>query len=255
MRVIGIRSAVLIAALVSYEVPLLRGQDRTNGPVLAGLILDTLGAPVAFAQISVIDAAARTVADEDGHFRLADLAGTSFKFAVRRVGYNPVYFDLAIPSGLTVEVRIRMRPSVRTLATVEIDEIREPLRRIGFYERMKLGHGYFITPEMLAAIKPIRASDALASTPNVMVDRRGNRTRIMGANYRCEYSLIVDRVRVGEPGSRVRTTSPDDVVSGTDLYAIEVYPANRGIPAQFLGLSHEDGCGTIVVWTKGIVPR
>lgn len=67
--------------------------------------------------------------------------------------------------------------------------------------------------------------------------------------------LVVDKVRVGSPGSRVRTTSPDDVVSDTDIYAIEVYPRNRGLPAHFLGLAEEDACGTIVVWTKGLLLR
>jgi hypothetical protein len=45
------------------------------------------------------------------------------------------------------------------------------------------------------------------------------------------------------------------MVSGTDLYAIEVYPRNRGLPAQFLGMTQEDGCGTIVIWTKQLLPR
>jgi hypothetical protein len=34
-----------------------------------------------------------------------------------------------------------------------------------------------------------------------------------------------------------------------------VYPRNRGLPAQFLGMTSEDGCGTIVIWTKGMIPR
>jgi hypothetical protein len=139
---------------------------------------------------------------------------------------------------------------------VEIsDDVRTPLQREGFYERMAAGHGLFVTPEMLAAMRPARASDALLSIPNVVVNRRGSRTRITTANQQCEYALVVDRIRVGQPGSRVRTTTPDDAVSATDLYAIEVYPRNRGLPAQFLGMTAEDGCGTIVIWTKGMIPR
>lgn len=251
----AIHSAVLVVALVAWQAPALAGQDQAGSPVLAGLIVDTLGTPVGFAEVSVLGSASRTTADEDGRFRLA--AGTSkqLKFAVRRVGYRPVYFDLTIPQGAVVEVRIRMTPSVSTLPNVEIDGISEPLRKVGFYDRMKGGHGYFIPPARIAAMRPVRATDAFLSIPNVVVDRRGNRTRLVGANYRCEYALVVDQVMVGQPGSRVRTSSPDDAVSGTDLYAIEVYPANRGVPAQFLGLSHEDGCGTVVIWTKGILLR
>ena len=251
----GIRSAVLVGALVSCGAPFVHGQNPAESPILAGVVLDTLGAPVAFAQIFVVGAAARTTADETGRFRLATASTKQLKFAVRRVGYNPVYFDLAIPSGITVEVRIQMTPSAGRLATVEIDGISEPLRKVGFYDRMKGGSGYFISPAMIAAMRPVRASDAFVSIPHVVVDRRGTRTRLVGSDYRCEYALIVDRVMVGQPGSRVRTSSPDDAVSGTDLYAIEVYPANRGLPAQFMGFSHEGGCGTVIVWTKGILLR
>lgn len=256
MCVIGLRPAVAIASLVVLcQATSLHGQGRATGGTLAGVVVDTMNVPVAFAHISMLDAAARIVADDGGRFRLTTNSDNAYKFVARRIGYNPVYFDLAIPAGLTVEIEIRMTPSVRTLDAVEIDEVREPLRKVGFYERMKLGHGHFVTPDMVAAMRPVRASDAFASIPGVIVDRRGSRSRLVGANYRCEFALVVDRVKVGQPGSRVRTTSPDDAISGTDIYAIEVYPANRGTPAQFLGFTHEDGCGTIVVWTKGILPR
>lgn len=251
----GIRSAVLVVALIVSEAPTLSAQDQAGGPILAGLIVDTLGTPVAFAEVSVIGSASRTTADEGGRFRLAAVTSSQLKFAVRRIGYRPVYFDLAIPRGAVVEVRIRMTPSVSVLANVEIDGISEPLRKVGFYDRMKSGYGYFISPARIAAMRPMRASDALLNIPHVVVDRRGSRTRLVGANYTCEYALVVDRVMVGQPGSRIRTSSPDDAVSGTDLYAIEVYPANRGVPAQFLGLSHEAGCGTVIIWTKGILLR
>lgn len=250
-----ISSAVFVAALAAFESPLLHAQSRADSPVLAGVVLDTFGEPVAFAEVAIAGATARTNTDEAGRFRLVTSSARPLKFVVRRVGYNPVYFDLAIPSGLTVEVQIRMTSSATTLPGVEIAAISEPLRKVGFYDRMKSGSGYFILPETIAAMRPLRATDAFLSIPLVVVDRRAGRTRLVGPDYRCEYALVVDRVMVGEPGSRVRTSSPDDAVSGTDLYAIEVYPANRGVPAQFLGLSHEDGCGTVVIWTKGILLR
>jgi hypothetical protein len=149
-----------------------------------------------------------------------------------------------------------MRQTARVIPTVEVNDIREPLRRVGFYERMAAGNGHFISPEYLDKIRPSRASDVLNNIPDLVVDRRGNRSRIMTSNYKCEYGLVVDGVTVGEPGSRVRTTSPDDVVSASDLYAVEVYPRNRGIPAKFLGMSsRDDGCGTVVIWTKGMIAR
>jgi hypothetical protein len=106
---------------------------------------------------------------------------------------------------------------------------------------------------MIAAIRPVRASDPYNVIPNVVMERRESQTRPVGASQRCEYALVVDKVRVVSPGWLVRTTSPDDVISGTDIYAIEAYPRNRGLPPHFL--TEEDGCGTIVVWTKGMLLR
>jgi hypothetical protein len=249
---------MVVAALALTGVPsAFNGQAQSpEGFALAGIVVDSLGVGVPFAQVFVFDSQQGTVADNDGRFRLERLPLARTRFAVRRIGFAPVYFDIDAPVAATVEVQVRMHQNVPILTTVEIsDDVRTPLQKEGFYTRMAAGHGLFVTPEMLAAMRPARASDALLSIPNVVVNRRGSRTRITTANLQCEYALVVDKIRVGQPGSRVRTTTPDDAVSATDLYAIEVYPRNRGLPAHFLGMTSEDGCGTIVIWTKGMIPR
>jgi hypothetical protein len=257
MRVFWTRYIILVA-IASVGVPWAsNGQSPSvAGFSLVGIVIDTLGVGVPFAHVMVYNSEQATVADNDGRFRLEQLPVARTRVAVRRIGYAPVYFDVDVPVASTVEVEVRMRQNVPVLTTVEIsDEVTTPLQKVGFYERLAAGHGLFVTPEMLAAMRPVRASDALNSIPNVVVDRRGSRTRITSSRQQCEYALVVDKIRVGQPGSRVRTTTPDDAVSAGDLYAIEVYPRNRGLPAQFLGLTSEDGCGTIVIWTKGMIAR
>lgn len=257
MRIHGMRHIFFAASAFLGSLSPAHSQAPT--PVtfaLSGTVIDTLGAGVPFAQVAVLDGEQGTIADDDGHFRLDRLPLARTRFAVRRIGYAPVYFDVDAPVAATLEVEVRMRQNVPILTTVQVsDNVRTPLQKVGFYNRMAAGQGLFITPEMLAATRPARATDALLSLPNVVVHRRGSRTRITTASQQCEYALVVDNIRVGQPGSRVRTTTPDDAVSGMDLYAIEVYPLNRGLPAQFLGMTAEDGCGTIVIWTKGMIPR
>jgi hypothetical protein len=260
MQVLSMRFIPFAAAIWLVALFPLRGQQPVTQPAsfsLAGFVIDTAGLPVPFAQVFIFENEDRgTVADNDGRFRLDGLPIAKTRFAVRRIGYEPVYFDIEVPIAAVVEIQIRMRQNVPVLTTVEVsDNVRTPLEREGFYQRMAAGQGHFVTPEMIAAIRPVHATDALTSVPNVVINRRGSRTRITAANLQCEYALVVDRIRIGQPGSRVRTTTPDDAVSGTDLYAIEVYPRNRGLPARFLGMTSEDGCGTIVIWTKGILPR
>lgn len=260
MQVRAMRFLVLAIACLAAFVPA-GGQDKPRQvprgtSTLTGVVIDTLGEPVAYAEVFLVEADYSTFADEVGRFRLESLQPVRTRLGVRRIGFSPVYFDLDMPVAATVDLQVRMRQNVQSLTTVEVNaDIHERLRREGFYDRMAAGTGLFVTPEMIAAIRPYRASDALSNIPNVVVERRSGRTRILGASQRCEYGLVVDRIRVGQPGSRVRTTTPDDAVSGTDIYAIEVYPRNRGAPAQFVGLNDEDGCGTIVIWTKWVLRR
>lgn len=256
MRVQRMRYILLGAACLGISLTARTQQPQRVASALTGLVVDTLGLPVPYAQVYVLNTDIGTFADDDGHFLLDGLDAAKLRIGVRRVGFKPVYFDLELPVAATVDVRVRMLQTVRILNTIEVTEdIRAPLRKEGFYDRLAAGIGHFVTPEMVTAMRPVRASDAFSVIPNVVVQRRGSHTRLVGANERCEYALVVDKVRVGTPGSRVRTSSPDDAVSGTDIYAIEVYPRNHGLPAHFLGLSQEDGCGTIIVWTKGMLLR
>lgn len=257
MRIHWMRNIVFAATAAVASISPMQGQAPIAATfALTGTVIDTLGVGVPFAQVVVFDGEQGTFADDDGRFRLDRLPLARTRFAVRRIGYAPVYFDVDAPVAGTLEVEVRMRQNVPILTTVQVsDNVRTPLQREGFYDRMAAGQGLFVTPEMLAATRPARATDALLTIPNVVVHRRGSRTRITTASQQCEYALVVDKIRIGQPGSRIRTTTPDDAVSGMDLYAIEVYPRNRGLPAQFLGMTSEDGCGTIVIWTKGMLPR
>ena len=225
-----------------------------NKSQLSGLVVDSLGAGVPYAQVFIDDGNHGATADEDGRFYIGDLRPGKLMVLVRRVGFDPVYFTVTLPEAANVQVRVRMRRNIIELSTVDVTD-RDPLRKLGFYDRMAAGNGHFISPAMLAHMRPLRATDAFMSIPNVVVDRRGNRSRLVTSNLRCEYAIVIDRVSVGRQGSRVRSTSPDDLVSASDLYAIEVYPRNRGLPVEFLGMSDEDGCGTVVIWTKGVLPR
>src|SRR5204862_7293456 len=95
---------------------------------LASIVIDTIGAPVPFAPVFVFDNSHRgTNADNDGRFRLDGLPIAKSRFAVRRIGYEPVYFDIEVPVAAVVEIQIRMRQNVSILTTVEVsDNVRTP---------------------------------------------------------------------------------------------------------------------------------
>lgn len=254
MRVSVVRVVFFLAILLLTKKADVRPQAGPHSG-LTGVVVDSTNAPIQFAVVTVGEGNVGTTADEDGKFRITGIDAGIWQFRVRRVGYEPVFFEVDLPEKATVQVRVMLHQTPNVLAGVVVSDIREPLKRVGFYERMMAGNGHFITPEYLDKIRPQRSSDVLMNIPDLVVDRRGSRSRIMTGNYRCEYALYIDGIMAGEPGSRVRTTSPDDLVSASDLYAVEVYPRNRGLPPKYLGMSHEDGCGTVLIWTKGMIAR
>ena len=113
---------------------------------LSGVVVDTTESPVQYAVVTIGDDNVGTTADEDGKFRLSGLNFGRTLFRVRRVGYDPVTFQVTLPDSATVEVRITMRLTPRVIAPVVVNDVREPLKRVGFYERMAAGSGHFITP-------------------------------------------------------------------------------------------------------------
>jgi hypothetical protein len=50
-------------------------------------------------------------------------------------------------------------------------------------------------------------------------------------------------------GQRVPGAELDEVVHPTDIAAIEFYPSNAGVPAQYLERQNRL-CGLVLVWTR-----
>src|SRR5438045_7743710 len=74
MQVLSMRFVVFAASIWSAALLPLRGQQPATAPAsfsLAGIVIDTMGVPVPFAQVFVFDNADRgTNADNDGRYRI-----------------------------------------------------------------------------------------------------------------------------------------------------------------------------------------
>jgi outer membrane receptor for ferrienterochelin and colicin len=111
----------------------------------------------------------------------------------------------------------------------------------GFYARKANNRfGTFIERESFLKRNPPRASEVLRSVSGVQLQtsgRIGSVVRLHG----CKPMIYLDGQRV--PGAEL-----DEVVTVSDVAAIEVYPTLGAIPPQFLDLSSR--CGSIVVWLR-----
>lgn len=228
---------------------------------IVGKVTDPRGNPVYGAEVVVVErdsAARRTRSDSAGRFVIDGITKAEITLRVRRVGFQAQELTVRVTkAGRTANVSVQLEPSVATLERVVVDDTAPPdeppnPRLVGFNERRRNNSfGHYATPEMLAKLRPQHASEALRELPGVIVrpamGRIGNIVRLRGCGVRGQSPEKVGPL-VWLDGVRLVGAEIDEVTSGMDIAAIEVYNSFAGVPAQYLDRSAV--CGTILVWSK-----
>lgn len=228
-----------------------------------GTVVNPQGSPIFGVEVAVIerDAAVRRVrSDSSGKFQIDALTAAAVKLRVRRLGFRQQELWVnVVKSGRTAPVFVTLEPAIANLDTVVVDDSAPPEpvnpRLIGFRERaVNNSFGHFITEEMLARLKPHLPSDALRGVPGANIRpapprRIGYTVRLRGCGARSPgESSDKNGPLVWVDGVRLLGAEIDEVTSGDDIAAIEVYNSLVGVPAQYFDRSAV--CGTILVWTK-----
>jgi hypothetical protein len=237
---------LLLAVLLSITAGLGAAQQAPSPAgraALAGVIRDSVGTPLAQVTIAVEVPALSTVTDDSGRFHLAGIPAGESWFTVTRLGYQPRSFSVMLPRDSTVLVALAMRP-LPTLPTVEVkDQRSRRLVRVGYYERQRTGFGKFVSPQRVDSLSWVSTpARLLRDIPGVVVMcAAAGRCGVKLASGRC-LNLVVD-------GGYHWDSQIDDVLSTSEVYAIEVYTTSLRVPVEFLGPKRRSGCGALVVWT------
>ena len=253
----GLRSLAVIVGTVVSAAP---GSAQATTAVyrLVGTVSGPDGHVVSAADVSIVerDSAVRlTRSDSAGQFTFEGLTTPALTLRVRRLGYEPQVLSVHVTKvGRTATIAVTLAPSVASLDPVLVEDsankVRPNPRLIGFNERRATNSlGYYVTEEMLAALRPQYTSEALRPVSGVTLRpaTTGNLVRLRGCTVRAGMKdrggplVWVDGVRL--PGAEI-----DDVTQGGDIAGIEVYHSLAGVPAKFFDRTAV--CGTIVVWTK-----
>lgn len=240
-------------------------------------VRDTSGLVIPYALLDAVPGG-RRVADVQGSAQFPRLAADSVLLHVRRIGFA----EFSARVSTRVDVGVRLVPLARTLETVSISARQNTLlAQQGFYDRMERVQrgaivGEFITPEELEAMGAMTVGRAFSRSQHVRVVRgRGagtSDTRLLGRSD-CGYTVLVDGQRVEslqetQPGltsidprgtSRpvggrdVRPPSIEELVPGSEIAAIEVYPSAANAPSelQARAMGGRGSCGIIAIWTGG----
>jgi hypothetical protein len=212
---------------------------------LSGTITALDGSAVPEAEITIVSGRAdslRLRSDTAGRFLAAGLSAASVTVRVRRLGFQPKSVDVTVREG-AAPIVIMLEPNPAELGTVKIREIAaEPDARLReFYARKASNSfGRYIEGAEIEKRRPQFISEMMRVVPGVTLSasgRVGNTLRIRG----CPPLVWIDGVRV--PNAQI-----DEVVTPSDVAAVEIYSSFAGIPAQYFDRTAT--CGTILVWSR-----
>ena len=213
----------------------------------AGFVSDSVGSAVAYADIQVTATGGEphsVKTDAHGHFSLDAVAGGIAKMTVRRMGYHPYSGTIRIGGDDGVDsVHAVLYAASLALAGVEVREMAtdDSSWPAEFRARKRSSQfGYFLDRAKLEATHASRPSDALRGVPGVTLlpsRRIGNLVRLRG----CRPTLWID-------GTRAAGAELDELVTVTDLEAVEVYSSIAGLPPRYL--DRQNVCGAVLIWTR-----
>ena len=251
-----INSVLLILLATSW--------GRLSAQAIEGNLLDArTRQPILLAQITLLVGSGQivdqTYTDESGYFIVASEDPGSFFLRAERLGYGSRVdgiFDLGVGGLLTVEFRLMKDPIALDTLTVAVERRDFKLNLLGFYDRQRMGFGHFLGPEAIERRSAIRTTDLLWNIPRVRVHQQpfgqttvtisGSGGTSMLRGTVCYPKVLVDGMEVFRGGDEPARL--DDVVSPSEITAIEVFRSAAETPLQFGGASSP--CGVILIWTR-----
>ncbi len=282
------RLATLVLLAVAASTAAAQAPSAAGKAALSGIVRDSLGHPITAAEVVVEDAGLATTADSAGVFHLAGVPAGRTIFTVRHIGYDPVSFAIEMPADSTVQVQLMLHRAAQVLEAITTTGARAGLSAVGFYDRMKANiGGQYVTPEEIERMGPRSAASAyvqgvrgirvvypsrrqLSSSTTIYDPSSGKPgsprpipahggvpvtgpadapegTQIVTSGSGCPLRIFVDGIE--------QRASIDDIVSSSEVYAVEVYARGTAIPTSFQGtLRDRPGCGAVAIWTKKLRP-
>lgn len=250
--------AIVAPALIATTTPL-KAQEA-GGPMVRGIVVDTIGQPIALAEVGIQRVGSR-IADDSGRFAIQLPAPGPIALSVRRVGFQAYQVSLGIVSDTSLLLVMRPVQTALTPVRTETDRSERALELSGFYDRLEdrrrgVNSGWFLTPEDLARRQATHATNLLRSIPGVQIRRfflSGYEWDALVDSRNCPLTVYLDGIRLGPP-SRLGTAlgNPgipaeiDAVIPPSEIAGVEVY--TRSAPTGYEMLN--GNCGVAMFWTR-----
>lgn len=214
---------------------------------LRGQVVSAMtGGPLADARVVLLRSGLGAFTDPEGRFVIRDIPAGMDTVRASIIGFAEQQAPIRLQGGRTTEATFMLSRTVLSIEEINVtveggEEVHGKL--VGYMERERRGHGFFIGPEDLAKRHERQASDILRTVPGLRVSFDGvyNPEIVVGRGQRrCTPFYWVDGQPL--PDYHIDNIAPDD------LLAIEVYRGASEIPPQFNYRSQQ--CAVMVIWTR-----
>jgi hypothetical protein len=257
-----VRTSCLAATLVTLH--LAAALPAQQPAVLAGVVTNLNGVPLAGAEVAIVKYALRVVTNDSGVYSFEAVPAGKVTVLVRHIGFRMREEGVSLDAGKRRQLDFELAGLPEMLDSVMIREAGGKGRMAEFWARRMIGSGVYLTRADIEKRGPYRSSDLLRALPGVRVtmgeglDRpviSMGRTPVGTRTYRNVQTLAADcRVSYYVDGMFVPAgTFHIDDLSVVSIEAIEVYRGPAEIPPRFR--QRDTACGLIVIWTREPPPR
>jgi hypothetical protein len=243
----SLRAAMAVLLLAVVPTAAAGGQTST----VVGMVRDSARVGIAGAEIGVTRLHLATRSDDTGRFVLRDVPIGKVDVSVRRLGFEPMTFELTVPSGRgdTLALVLDVKPLGLGAMIVSEVELKHAFALEEFYRRRVRGGGWFVTRADIEARNSGYLSDVLRGMAGLQIVRLAR-----NSGYTIRFSASRSSRRDCPPlfwvdGQRVDNIDLDDFPP-RDVEGIELYQGASTTPAQFAQGSGIRSCGTVVLWTR-----
>jgi hypothetical protein len=226
-------------------------QQQTRGGTIAGIVRDSMSAPVADADIVLRPGARRTRTDSTGRFTLTGLDPNNYTVVARKVGFFPETWDVKLTGSSRTEITMVLGRHLPTLDTMVTRASRTcpQFSYEAFLCRRGSKGGQFFDDEAITDQDVIYVGELFRSMSDFRVD------------FHFEPDGVTYTLRPWRPWGCIRT-----LVNGrpygippkftSSLIALEVYPRGEDVPSELArytmpdsGITKSGRCTLIVYWT------
>lgn len=181
------KTLLLLITFLTSALTLLSGQEKG---ILTGRVVDSTGAPVDVANVSLLGTQTGTMSRTDGSFQLEVPTGRSFTVVISCVGYKTMQFAVRLQPGEQEVREITLQHDIRALQEVSVTRRQE---RASTFQRIDLEDLNYM-PTTTGRVEAIIKSQAGVSSSNEL----SSQYSVRGGNFD-ENLVYVNDVEVYRP--------------------------------------------------------